>query len=752
MRSRYTCVSGYAAGLKRVVSAVLLVGAMASSASGQAQTDLWNGAKSGHFATAEAISEAIIGDASEPIKQFRHTLEERETQRAERMVEVRKELEAALEKNAAGGETLSGVHLSDALRAATELQMLGDTPEQTLKDAEVAQAVRLADAQARASEASGSWVMAAELYYRLNALHNETNRYGDDVSRLNSQLTMLKMYAPRTYWKLRNDRRLAEELEPLPPYNPKGDSFEEKLDGIDRSVVARAIVRAVRQHVESPSPDEMLAAAYRHVGVMLESDEIVKQINGGRSFDPQARADLKRFYDEAATQYEAGTRQASLRDIAPAIREMLSANAQTLKLPDEPMLHEFGNGAMSALDEYSQVIWPYAVDRFRRMTSGQFVGIGVQISLDAMSQLKVVTPLAGTPAQRAGLKANDVIAKVNGEPTLGYTLDQAVDIITGPKGTPVELTIERPIEDESDEDRIETFDVNLIRDVIALKSVLGWKRTGPGDDDWNWFIDEDSGIGYIRLSQFQNGSTRDLRRAVRAMQSKGLNGLILDLRFDPGGLLDEAVGIVGQYVTEKKVVSIEGADDHVMGIERTGAGLAPLAMTPTVVLVNEGSASASEIVSGALQDYSHAGLIDVVIVGQRSFGKGSVQNVWELPAPKPTLIKLTTQYYRLPMGRLIHRDRHPDQPLKGIEPDLTVSMLPEQITEAARIRRDADVMTLDEFGKPLDPESAVDPDTLIYDGIDVQLHTALLLLQSRAGRIGSVAVNPDVPGKMHAVP
>ncbi len=748
MRSRFKSVPG----LARIVSVALLMGAVAPMASAQSGTDLWNGAKSGQFASAEAISQAIIGNATEPITQFRATLAQREAHRSERMAEVREELKEALALHLLTNEGLKGVKLSDALRAATELQMLGDKPQQTLMDADVAKAVNYADAQARASEANGSWVMAAELFYRLNALHTETNRYGDDVSRLNSQLMMLKMYAPQTYWSLRNTRRIAEDLEPLPPYNAKGDSFDEKLEGIDLSVVARSIVRAVRQHVESPSPDEMLAAAYRQVSTMLESDEIVKQINGGRRVDPQALANLQRFFAEAATQYEAGTRQASLRDVAPAIREMLSANAQTLKLPAEPLLHEFGNGAMSALDDYSQVIWPYSVDRFRRMTSGQFVGIGVQISLDAMSQLKVVTPLAGTPAQRAGLRSDDVIAKVNGEPTLGFSLDQAVDIITGPKGTPVLLTIERPIKDESNEDSVDTFDVTLIRDVIALKSVLGWKRTGPGDDDWNWFIDAESGIGYIRLSQFQNGSTRDMRRAVSAMQSKGLNGLILDLRFNPGGLLDEAVGIVGQFASEKKVVSIEGADGRVMGVERSGAGLARLGLTPTVILVNEGSASASEIVAGALQDYARAGLVDVVVVGQRSFGKGSVQNVWELPAPAPTLIKLTTQYYRLPAGRLIHRDRHPDQPLKGVKPDLTVSMLPEQITEAARIRRDADVMTLDEFGKPIDPESAVDPDTLIADGIDVQLHTALLLLQSRAGGIESVAVNPNVPGKMHAVP
>ncbi len=743
MRSISRCASGVA----KVVTVAMLLGASASGAIAQSSSDLWSGAKSGQFASAEAISAAIIGEPTAPITEFRRTLDQRETERAERLIETRQELLEALNH-----DPLTGVHLSDALRAATELQMLGDNPQAALADADVARAIGLADAEARASESRGEAVISAELFYRLNALNEESNRYGADVRRLNSRLMMLRLYAPERYWELRNERRTAEELEPLPPYNAKGDTFQEKLEGIDRFVVARSVVRAVQQHVDSPSPSELLAAGFRQVGTLLDADEVVSEVSGSPRFDRQARADFKRLCEEAATQYEAGSRRATLRDIAPAVRELLEYNEKTMSLPEEPLLHEFGDGAMSALDDYSQIIWPSEVDRFRRMTSGQFVGIGVQISLDAMSQLQVVTPLAGTPAQRAGLRANDVISKVDGEPTLGFSLDQAVDIITGPKGTPVMLTIERPITKESEEDAIKVFDVELIRDVIALKSVLGWKRTGPGDDDWNWFIDKDSGIGYIRLSQFQNGSTRDLRKAVRAMQNQGLNGVILDLRFNPGGLLDEAVGIVGQFVSEQPVVSIEGADGRVLGVERTGAGLAPLAGTPTVVLINEGAASASEIVSGALQDYAAKNLVDVVVVGQRSFGKGSVQNVWEMPAPKPTLIKLTTQYYRLPSGRLIHRDRHPDQPLKGVKPDLTVSMLPEQITESARIRRDADVMTLDEFGKPLDPESAVDPDTLIADGIDVQLHTALLLLQSRAGRIGKVAISPMQAEPMQAVP
>lgn len=709
--------------------------------------DLWSTAKAGRFESAEAIANALADHPAEPLQRFKISIDRREQSRVARIEKVREELGEALST-----DPLTGTALSTALRSATELQMLGNEPQAVLTEPEVARAIQLALTEARAAEARGDWVIASELFFRLNALHEETNRFGDDLRRINTRLLMLRMYAPQRYWELRNNRRLAEGLSPLPPYNPTGDGFNEKIQGIERNVVARSILRAAQQHVDSPSYNTLLAAGLKQTAVLLESDELMTTLRG-EAFDRGARDRLLQYVRQQAGAYEQGQRSAGSQDVPRVLEELTSQNAAWLRLPEEALLREFGDGALSSLDDYSQVIWPNDVPRFRRSTSGTFVGIGVQISLDAMNQLTIVTPLAGTPAQRARLRANDVIAKVDGQPTLGFTLDQAVDVITGPRGSTVTLTIERPVKGADDavaepeaKPAVESFDVVLTRDVIDLRSVRGWKRNGTGDDNWDWFIDRESGIGYIKLSQFQQGSTRDLRNAVREMQQTGLNGLILDLRFNPGGLLEEAVGIVGQFVAGQRVVSIEGADGRVLGVENTGPGNPILARVPTVVLVNEGSASASEIVAGALQDYAAQGLVDVVVVGQRTFGKGSVQNVWELPARAPTLIKLTTQYYRLPGGRLIHRDRHPDQPLKGVAPDLSVTMLPEQITESARIRRDADVVALDENGLAIDAQDAVDPDTLISEGIDIQLHTALLLLQSRSGTMGKVAVTPPAAG------
>src|SRR5690606_25943411 len=184
-------------------------------------------------------------------------------------------------------------------------------------------------------------------------------------------------------------------------------------------------------------------------------------------------------------------------------------------------LHEFGDGAMSQLDEFSAIIWPDQMRRFERMTQGQFQGVGIQIQMDTEKQMiKVVTPLEGTPAQRAGIQRDDLIKKINGQSAVGITLDQAVDLITGPENTKVMVTVQRGEED---------IDYELTRAVIPIHSVKGWKRVNADETKWDWFIDRDNGIGYVRLLQFTDETTRDLTRAVREMEREGLNGLILDL-------------------------------------------------------------------------------------------------------------------------------------------------------------------------------------------------------------------------------
>ncbi len=659
------------------------------------------------------------------VERYEANVAKREVDRAARVAEVRAELAGKLGEVA---DDAGGFKLSEALVLAMELvELNGGTLEAAdlLGDPLVAEALTLADTQAHEAEAGGAWLKASELYYRLHVLFDIDQRYKADITRLSNRLGMIRLYAPEHYWELRNARRLEAGESELPPYNAMGDSYQAKLAGVDSWLVTQSIEVAGTRHVDGQAVREMLTAGIDALETMATTTELAEVFEGLQ--DGMARqaflANLRAKRDEIASP-ETTINQRTLRGL---VTDLTEVSGETVRIPEEALLHEFGNGAMSALDDYSTIIWPDEVRRFERNTSGSFVGVGVQIQHDELMRVKVVTPLEGTPAQRAGVRADDIISKVNGESTAGFTLDQAVDVITGPEDTKVMLTVER----DEDGQTVEK-DFTLVRSAIKLRSVKGWKRLGASEEDWDWFVDRESGIGYVRLTQFTQNTASDLRAAVQSMQRDGLNGLVLDLRFNPGGLLDQAAEVVGEFVAAGVVVTTEDADGKPTDVVKVpqNAG-APLAGIPVAVLVNPGSASASEIVSGALQDYAKWGKLDAIVIGKRSFGKGSVQNAWPLRTQAQSMLKVTTQYYRLPGGRLIHR--RPGMSEWGIEPDLAVDMLPSQNEQAITIRRDADVMPLDENGNILvSDELHANPDDLLSKGIDLQLEAAVVLLKSRA--------------------
>jgi len=314
---------------------------------------------------------------------------------------------------------------------------------------------------------------------------------------------------------------------------------------------------------------------------------------------------------------------------------------------------------------------------------------------------------------------------------VGISLNQAVDLITGPIGSPVTITMQRKTgaKDENGKELSEDRDFTLNRAQIPLVSVKGWKRSGKKETEWDYMLDPTNRIGYVRLQQFTEDTTKDLRTAIKEMRKDGpLNGLILDLRFNPGGLLTEAVSVASTFVDHGTIVSTQGRAGGVEGETKPAApGSVSVKNTPLAVLINEGSASASEIVSGALRFYADRGDIHAVLIGQRSFGKGSVQNVWSLS--NNTKMKLTTQYYKLPDGRILHR--RPGSSVWGVDPHLKIDELPETQSEALKLRTDDDVCTIDEKGNIVcNPNT--NPQKILDDGLDVQLQTALAVLQAEA--------------------
>ncbi len=362
-----------------------------------------------------------------------------------------------------------------------------------------------------------------------------------------------------------------------------------------------------------------------------------------------------------------------------AIYENLQVFSDVLDIVKENYVEEVDNekliegaisGMLRTLDPHSSYLDPDAYKELQVETKGSFGGIGIEITIrDGV--LTVVSPLEGTPAYELGIQAGDQILRVDGEPTKEMTLMEAVKKMRGPKGTKVVLTIMR-------EGFIKPEDFVITRATIAIKSVRT-KNLEPG-------------YGYVRLSQFQSSTARDLRKALAKLEKENqpLKGLVLDLRNNPGGLLDQAVKVSDEFLRDGLIVYTGGRlKSQDMRFE-AHVNTRPHPY-PVVVLVNEGSASAAEIVAGALQDHKRA-----VVVGVKTFGKGSVQTV--MPLRNGAALRLTTAIYYTPNGRSIQA--------KGIEPDIVVQReLPSRMGEEGgqpRAIREEDLKN-HMYGKGLEP-------------------------------------------------
>ena len=336
-------------------------------------------------------------------------------------------------------------------------------------------------------------------------------------------------------------------------------------------------------------------------------------------------------------------------------------------------------GMIAKLDPYSSYISPEDIERFNLGVEQQFGGIGIQVSIDPQTgRLTVMTPLPGTPAYKAGVRAGDVIEQIEGKSTKGYTIQMAVRRLKGKIGAAVNIGIRH-----AGSKKIET--VRIVRATIQVATVLGDHYNSDGS--WNYFVDEKNKIGYIRLTHFARRSAAEFHAALKKLQAAGMKGLIVDLRFNPGGLLSQAIAISDLFVESGKIVSTKGRNTPERVWRATKAGT--YSNFPIAVLVNHYSASASEILSACLQDHKRA-----VIIGGRTWGKGSVQNVIELNGGRSAL-KLTTAGYHRPSGRNIHRapDAKPSD-VWGVMPDkgFKVKLSLSEMQDYLEYRRQRDVL------------------------------------------------------------
>ncbi|MFK8252917.1 S41 family peptidase [Ancylobacter terrae] len=329
--------------------------------------------------------------------------------------------------------------------------------------------------------------------------------------------------------------------------------------------------------------------------------------------------------------------------------------------PDDAKLIEAAiNGMLSSLDPHSTFMDSKEFRDMKVQTRGQFGGLGIEVTMED-GLVKVVAPIDDTPAAKAGVQAGDLISALDGEEVKGMTLNQAVEKMRGAVATPIKLTIIRKGSDKP-------LELTLVRDIINVKSVRG----RPEGDD----------IGYIRITSFTERTGEGLKQAIEDLNAKigadKIKGYIIDLRNNPGGLLDQAVEVSDTFLDRGEIVSTRGRNaDETQRINARGGDLAK--GKPVIVLVNGGSASASEIVAGALQDHKRA-----TILGSLTFGKGSVQTIIELSSNQA--MKLTTARYYTPSGRSIQA--------KGIQPDIElVQDVPADVKAKAGIDAGADTST-----------------------------------------------------------
>lgn len=362
-------------------------------------------------------------------------------------------------------------------------------------------------------------------------------------------------------------------------------------------------------------------------------------------------------------------------------------------------------GMVDSLEDPYTVFVPAAdVEQFSDRLTGSFSGIGAEIDM-LDGRPRIVTPLEDSPAWKAGIMAGDVILKVNGESTQDLSQMGVIGRIKGEPGTDVLLTVRRETGEE--------LDITVTRAHINVQTVRGARR--KADQTYDFMLDPTNKIGYVRVSQFTEPTVGELRSALEQLKEQDCKGLILDLRFDPGGLLDTAVAVSDMFLPAgKRIVSTKGRSWAEQVFDSTDDTVMP--DTPLVVLANEGSASASEVVTGALSDNKRA-----LFVGTRTFGKGSVQQVRALDSGLGAL-KLTGAYYYLPSGRNIHR--RPDAEVWGVDPDegAYVPMNFEAYERMIKTRRDADVLRPDNGHEP---SAGVTPEKIEQELHDPQLAAAL---------------------------
>ena len=474
------------------------------------------------------------------------------------------------------------------------------------------------------------WLNALAAYVGLEALDQSNEEYKQMVSRVRKHVRVLGLYGQGA---------LDEDDDEPDTDVPAREIWRDMIDGIGEQMVRTVISRVDSFYVTTIDYRVLIDGALTSIQVLVDTPQ------ASSAFPALADDEKCEAFREKIAQARRHITQKpdplDHLDLLLALKNVLDASDETVQLPVGVLCMEFTDGFISELDEFSQPIWPDDVSQFNKMTRGHFTGVGIQVSKEPGEPLKVVTPLPGTPAFNAGIQMGDEVLEVDGVETNNLAMDDIINMIVGVEGTTVVLRVRR-------RGTVSPVDIPVVRATIKIASVKGWRQGAGGE--WDYMLDHEHGIGYLRVARFSEETASDIVDALRELQAQDVQAVVLDLRLNPGGLLRAATRTTNEFVDHGRIVMTRGRNVRRVEIKANWRG--QYIEGPLVVLVDEYSASASEIVSGALQDIGRA-----IVIGQRSYGKGSVQQVLQIAsAPKEAMLKLTSAYYYVgPSERLVHR-------------------------------------------------------------------------------------------------
>lgn len=631
-----------------------------------------------------------------------------------------------IKERAAGQQVIDVNDIDDAMIAVLRAREYAPKGEKDtlLQDAFVMKAMDQMKKTAEENERNGKWIDAyAHCYYWLSVIYEENESATLSDENLDGYTNGTKTYTDKS-------KELTElaGIELSLKDSGCGETVLERHEGIQPVMFLRALHLLENNYVNEIDFGEMIKSSLRRcrlLGIVLEKSQEKLEWKASHEQVEKWIAGLDAIQDQSFGQ------PVNAETVADVFEDVLALNTISLEVPEEVVVSHFTEAALESLDPYTNIVWPWNVKDFEKSMTQQFTGIGVEIS-KATGVLTIVSLLPDTPAYKAGLDADDEIIAVDGQPTKEMTIYCAVQNITGPKGTKVTLTIHRPSTDK-------TWDLTITRAQIVVDPIRGWTRTVDGA--WDYVIDPDNRIGYIRLTSFSENTGPNLDKALKKLENEGgLNALILDLRYNTGGYLQAASDVVDLFVEEGVIVKSNPRHGFATYEIAHRSGTHP--NFPMVVLINGISASASEIVAGALQDPRHQ---RAMLVGERSYGKGSVQVVTPFTGGGSQM-KYTVAYYHLPSDQQV-KNRYQMEKLGrkdwGIAPDIEVKLLYNETRGMVDMQRDNDVLfQSDHENNGIPPKRHTLMDTI---KADPQLAVGLTVLRAKLLAEGrSLVLHDDI--------